>query len=234
MPRCTSSSTRPSTNWTWSSATSGTRCSPGLSPPAVRTRRPGRDPTPPTRARSGPEAGGTASGGARTGPGPAARVGPRRDRRFAPWVAGGDAVDVQVVTEEACLRELGCLDRPEVRVVASGNFATPRRLLSLIDDALPSYRLFMLNAQGPLPDREGVIYETPFIGPGMRRAGRRCDYLPMRLSLVPHLFERSRPPDVVAVHTSLPVDGRVSLGIEVNILVAAIEYVRERGGLVVA
>lgn len=164
----------------------------------------------------------------------AARVGPRRTGELAPRVAGGYAVDVQIVTEEACLRELGCLDRPEVRVVASGNFATPRRLLGLIDEALPSYRLFMLNAQGPLPDREGVIYETPFIGPGMRGAGARCDYLPMRLSLVPQLFERSRPPDIVAVHTSMPVDGRVSLGIEVNILVAALEYVRDRGGLVVA
>ena len=126
------------------------------------------------------------------------------------------------------------MDRPEIRVVMSGNFATPRRLLSLLDAALPSYRLFMLNAHPPLPDREGVIHETPFIGPGMRRAEGRLDYLPMRLSLVPQLFERSRPPDVVVVHTSVPVDGRVSLGIEVNILPAAIEYVREHGGVVVA
>lgn len=141
---------------------------------------------------------------------------------------------MRIVSEERCLRELGCLDRPEIRVVMSGNFATPRRLLGLIDAALPSYRLFMLNAHPPLPDREGVIYETPFIGPGMRGAEARLDYLPMRLSLVPHLFERSRPPDVVAVQTSLPVDGRVSLGMEVNILPAAIEYVRAHGGVVVA
>ncbi len=126
------------------------------------------------------------------------------------------------------------MDRPEVRVVMSGNFATPHRLLGLLDQALPSYRLFMLNAQPLLPDREGVIHETPFIGPGMRGAEGRLDYLPMRLSLVPQLFERSRPPDVVVVHTSLPVDGRVSLGIEVNILPAAIEYVRGHGGVVVA
>ena len=36
------------------------------------------------------------------------------------------------------------------------------------------------------------------------------------------------------LHTSLPRDGRVSLGIEVNILPAAVEQVVARGGLVVA
>ena len=89
-----------------------------------------------------------------------------------------------------------------------------------------------------MPNRDGVVYETPFVGPGMRATGgpssSRLDYLPMRLSLVPQLFERSRPPDIVLVQTTVPRDGRVSLGIEVNILVAAIELVRRRGGLVVA
>ena len=56
----------------------------------------------------------------------------------------------------------------------------------------------------------------------------------MRLSLVPRLFATIRAPDVVLLHTSMPRDGRVSLGIEVNVLVAAIERVRARGGLVVA
>jgi acyl-CoA hydrolase len=56
----------------------------------------------------------------------------------------------------------------------------------------------------------------------------------MRLSLVPRLFASARPIDVVLLHTSLPRDGNVSLGIEVNILPAAIEAVRTRGGLVVA
>jgi acyl-CoA hydrolase len=39
---------------------------------------------------------------------------------------------------------------------------------------------------------------------------------------------------VVLVHTSTPVGGTVSLGTEVNILPAAIEAVRSRGGLVIA
>ncbi|HEY4811060.1 MAG TPA: hypothetical protein VIH71_08395 [Solirubrobacteraceae bacterium] len=67
----------------------------------------------------------------------------------------------------------------------------------------------MLAAQGPLLDREGVILETPFVGPGMREEGERLDYLPMRLSLVPRLFATVRPPDCVLLHTSTPRGGKV-------------------------
>lgn len=141
---------------------------------------------------------------------------------------------MRVVPEAQLVRELGRLKTREPRVVVSGNFATPQRLLSLWDGAIERYRLFMINAQPGIPDRDDVIYETPFVGPGMRHAGRRLDYMPMRLSLVPRLFARYRPPDVVLLHTSVVRDGRVSLGIEVNILVAAIEGTRARGGLVVA
>ncbi|NEA26376.1 4-hydroxybutyrate CoA-transferase [Actinomadura bangladeshensis] len=119
------------------------------------------------------------------------------------------------------------------RVVAGGNFATPRRALAVLDEAAAEYRLFMLNAQGDLPDRDGVDLETPFVGAGMRgKANLR--YFPSRLSLVPNLLKGSLPPDVVIVQTSAPRDGTVSLGIEVNILPAAVEAVRARGGLVIA
>jgi len=147
---------------------------------------------------------------------------------------------VRAISEEQLVRELEALAPPEAvaswepRVVASGNHATPRRLLELLESARERYRLFMLAAQEPLPAREGVIFETPFVGPGMRGAGERLDYLPMRLSLVPRLFDTLRPPDVVLLHTSTPRTGSVSLGIEVNVLVAAVERVRARGGLVVA
>lgn len=141
---------------------------------------------------------------------------------------------MRIVSEHQLAQEFERLGNPEPRVVVSGNFATPQRLVSLFDTATERYRLFMLNAQLSLPDREGVIYETPFVGRGMRGRGSRLDYLPMRLSLVPRLFARSRPPDVVLLHTSTVSSGKVSLGIEVNILVAAIEQTRARGGLVVA
>lgn len=119
------------------------------------------------------------------------------------------------------------------RVVVSGNFATPGRALGILDKAVPAYRLFALNAQPGMPDRDGVTLETPFVGAGMRaKAGLR--YFPSRLSLVPHLLKQTLPPDVVLVHTSAPVGDTVSLGTEVNILPAAIEAVRARGGLVIA
>jgi acyl-CoA hydrolase len=139
---------------------------------------------------------------------------------------------MRVTDEQHLAATFAALSEP--RVVASGNHATPRALLGILDRALERYRLFMLAAQAPLPAREGVIFETPFVGPGMRDAGARLDYLPMRLSLVPRLFATMRPPDVVLLHTSLPRDGKVSLGIEVNILPAAVEAVRARGGLVIA
>ncbi|HEU5472629.1 MAG TPA: acetyl-CoA hydrolase/transferase C-terminal domain-containing protein [Actinophytocola sp.] len=139
---------------------------------------------------------------------------------------------MRVVSESRLATVLsGVAARP--RVVVSGNFATPRLALEVLDKTLPEYRLFALNAQPGMPDRDGVILETPFVGPGMRRRpGLR--YFPSRLSLVPHLLAGSLRPDIVLVHTTTPVDGTVSLGTEVNVLPAAIEAVRARGGLVVA
>jgi acyl-CoA hydrolase len=119
------------------------------------------------------------------------------------------------------------------RIVASGNGAVPWQLLAMLDGHLERYRLFMLNAPLGVPCRPGVVLETPFVGPGMRgRAG--LSYIPSRLSQVPHLFAGPLPPDVVCLHTSAPVAGKVSLGIEVNVLPAAIEAARTRGALVVA
>ena len=119
------------------------------------------------------------------------------------------------------------------RAVASGNFATPHTLLGLFDEVVPTYRLHMLNAQPGIPDREGVSYESAFVGPGMRHHPR-LNYVPCRLSLVPVLFRDHFAPDVVLLHTSTVRDGKVSLGTEVNVLPAAIEAARARGALVVA
>ena len=141
---------------------------------------------------------------------------------------------MKVISERELHTALAALSVGEPRVVASGNLGTPRLLLDALESEVERYRLFMLAAQSPLPAREGVIFETPFVGPGMRDAGERLDYLPMRLSLVPRLFSTLRPPEVVLLHTSTPCNGKVSLGIEVNILPAAVEHVRARGGLVIA
>jgi acyl-CoA hydrolase len=139
---------------------------------------------------------------------------------------------MRILSPERLGQVLGALpDTP--RVVAGGNFATPWQALAVLDAAVAEYRLFMLNAQVGVPDRDGVTLETPFVGPGMR--GRdRLRYFPCRLSLVPVLLASALPPDVVLVHTSAPAGGTVSLGTEVNVLPAAIEAARARGGLVIA
>jgi acyl-CoA hydrolase len=139
---------------------------------------------------------------------------------------------VQTVPESKLRAVLGSLPGSP-RVVVSGNFAIPWTVLGILDQTVPTYRLFALNAQRGIPDRAGVIPESPFVGPGMRGA-ENLSYIPCRLSLVPNLLKGPLPPDVVLIHTSTPVAGTVSLGMEVNILPAAIEAVRARGGLVIA
>ncbi len=139
---------------------------------------------------------------------------------------------MRVISDSMLAAVLGRLEG-EPRVVMSGNFGTPWQAVKVLDASVPRYRLFALNAQAGTPDRDGVTLESPFVGPGMRHS-ERLRYLPCRLSLVPHMLASTVPPDVVMVHTSSPVRGTVSLGTEVNILPAAIEAVRARGGLVVA
>lgn len=139
---------------------------------------------------------------------------------------------MRVVSESALAAVLGRL--PGVpRVVATGNHVPPRQALKVLDAVLPAYRLYMLNAPHGIPDRPGVSYETSFVGTGMR-GHPRLSYVPSRLSLVPALLRGRLAPDVVVLHTTLPRGGAVSLGVEVNILPAAVEAVRARGGLVVA
>ena len=119
------------------------------------------------------------------------------------------------------------------RVVVTGNHATPWQVLALVDEALDGYRLWALNGQPGLPDRDGVTLETSFVGPGQRRSPRLA-YLPARLSMVPTLFGTALPPDVVVLHTTRPRNGQVSLGVEVNVLPAAVEAAKRRGGIVIA
>lgn len=119
------------------------------------------------------------------------------------------------------------------RVLVSGNFGTPKELLHIFDSIVPRYTLHMLNAQPGIPNREGVTYETAFVGVGMR-GSERLNYVPSRLSLLPVMLRDELAPDVVLIHTSEIRFDTVSLGIEVNILPAAIESAREHGGLVVA
>jgi acyl-CoA hydrolase len=140
---------------------------------------------------------------------------------------------MRIISEQELGNRLASLTVTEPRVIASGNWAAPARALEIVDANIESYRVFMLGSQRPISARSTVRYETPFVGAGMRHSPA-LDYIPMRLSLVPRLFAISRQPDVVIVHTSTPRTGKVSLGIEVNVIPAALEVARARGALVVA
>ncbi len=140
---------------------------------------------------------------------------------------------MQTLTFDGAVARLRALGDGEPRVVLSGNSATPTVLVRALAEARESCRVFQLNSQYDFSRHPTFVCETPFVGPGMR-GDPQLDYLPMRLSLVPRLFDTVRPPDAVLVHTSTPRRGKVSLGIEVNILPAAIEQARARGGLVLA
>ena len=139
---------------------------------------------------------------------------------------------MRVITLEQLPSVLGHLPK-NPRVITSGNCATPRALLTAFDAVVPEYRLHMLNAHGPLPDRDGVTYETAFVGPGMRHHPS-LSYLPSRLSLLPVLVRDHVRPDVVLLNTSTRHHDTVSLGIEVNILPMAIETAKTHGGVVIA
>jgi acyl-CoA hydrolase len=121
---------------------------------------------------------------------------------------------------------------PNPRIVTSGNFAAPHAVLGVLDEQVPEYTLHMLNAQPGIPDREGVTFETCFVGPAMRHSPR-LRYIPSRLSLVPVLYRGPLRPDAVIVHASSPRYDTVSLGIEVNVMPAAIEAARTLGAPVI-
>ncbi len=119
------------------------------------------------------------------------------------------------------------------RVVVGGNMATPWAVVDAIDHSIEQYHLYMLNAHVGVPERPGVTAETSFVGPGMRHHPA-LSYVPSRLSMAPLLFKRTLPPDVVVLHCAPPREGLLSLGVEVNVLPAALEACRARGGLVIA
>lgn len=134
---------------------------------------------------------------------------------------------------EASLRSV-LQNRPDnPRVVLSGNLATPKIAVDLVNDSFATATINVLNAIRELPVREGIALETSFVGPAMR-GKPTLKYAPARLSMVPIMFRHEMKPDIVMIHTSLPHKGKVSLGIEVNVLPAAIEAAKKAGRLVVA
>ncbi len=140
---------------------------------------------------------------------------------------------VQIVSASALASVLAAL--PEnPRIVVSGNAATPLAAIEIIDATLERYTIHALNAApGTAPLRDGVTAETCFVGGGMRRHPG-LSYVPARLSLVPRLFHGPLAPDAVVLHCAPAREGQLSLGIECNILPAAIEACRARSGRIIA
>jgi acyl-CoA hydrolase len=139
---------------------------------------------------------------------------------------------VQTITLDELQTHLGAL-KGVPRVVMGGNGTTPWLVLEAIDRSIESYRLYQLNSPMGIPVRPGVIAETSFVGAGMRHHPALA-YVPSRLSMVPVLFGRTLPPDVVVLHCAPAEDGLLSMGIEVNLLPAAVDACRARGGMVIA
>ena len=139
---------------------------------------------------------------------------------------------VQTISLDELQRHLAAIEGIP-RVVVGGNATTPWLVLDALDRSIERYRLHQLNSPVGIPVRSGVIAETSFVGPGMRHHPA-LQYVPSRLSMVPVLFQRTLPPDVVVLHCAPARDGMLSMGIEVNILPAAVDACRARGGLVIA
>ena len=138
------------------------------------------------------------------------------------------------VSEGELLGVFGRFQDSSPRIVFSGNFASPSYLVDLACKSIEDFKLFTLNAQHVFPIPNGIVLETPFVGPAYRERKDWLSYIPMRLSLVPRLLNTTHVPDIVMLNVSRVIGGRVSLGIEVNLMVAAIEEARRVGALVVA
>ena len=83
---------------------------------------------------------------------------------------------------------------------------------AVLDAAVPRATASSCSTRtGGIPARPGVVHETCFVGPGMRRSPT-LSYVPARLSLVPRLFATTLPPDVVCVTVAPPLDGRLLAG----------------------
>ena len=100
---------------------------------------------------------------------------------------------MRVVSEQELEQTLAALPVLEPRVVASGNLATPRALLDVLEPAVERYRLFMLAAQAPMPVREGVMLRDAIRGTRDAR-GRRAAGLPADAPVARPEAVRDDPP----------------------------------------
>ena len=96
------------------------------------------------------------------------------------------------------------------RVVAGGNFATPWQALAVLDAAVATYRLFMLNAQAGVPDRDGGHPITASFAFGSTELYDWMDRNPaiamLRTETTNDPARIAQRPRMVSVNTALQVD----------------------------
>ena len=95
-------------------------------------------------------------------------------------------------------RDYNTTDMSRVRMY--NEYFPPYKAAVVADETLPEFKLHMLNAHPGIPDREGITYETAFVGKAMRRHPR-LKYIPSRLSLLPVLIANYYRPDAVFLNT---------------------------------
>ena len=135
--------------------------------------------------------------------------------------------------------------KPGSCIYASGNAATPQRLLAVLgdDESIQEVELIGVLLLG---DIDALFSETAcrrithriiFNGPASREAANqgRAKYQLLHLSDIPRQLRRYLKPDVAMIGVSGPDNGgNYSLGTTVEAVPAAVETVKQNGGVVIA
>jgi acyl-CoA hydrolase len=135
--------------------------------------------------------------------------------------------------------------KPGSRIYASGNAATPQQLLSMLakDENIQDVELIgvlLLGDIAPLYSEAAcrrITHRVIFNGPASREAVNhgRAKYQLLHLSDIPRQLRRYLRPDVAMITISGPDNGgNYSLGTTVEAVPAAIEAVKQNGGVVIA
>ena len=151
---------------------------------------------------------------------------------------------MKILREASAVVNAGLL-RPGCRIYASGNAATAQILLGQLatDTEIRNVELMAVLLLGDVqalfsPENcERITHRIIFNGPASRDAANqgRAKYQLMHLSDIPRQLRESLRPDVALISVSGPDNGgNFSLGTTVEALPAAVEVVKQAGGVVIA
>lgn len=135
--------------------------------------------------------------------------------------------------------------KPGSRIYASGNAATPQRLLAVLaaDENIQEVELIGVLLLGDIDALfseaacRRITHRVIFNGPASREAVNqgRAIYQLLHLSDIPRQLRRYLKPDVVMITVSGPDNGgNYSLGTTVEAVTAAVESVKQNKGVVIA